>query len=50
MALPFFIWLVAGFIPGIPTLIDVFGMTGLRAPAAVTIAGLLLAAFGFHEA
>lgn len=50
MALPFFIWLPAGFIPGVPHLIDTFGVTGLRAPAAVTITGLLLAAFGFHEA
>jgi len=50
MALPFFIWLPAGFIPGIPDLIETFGVTGLRTPAAVAITGLLLAAFGFHEA
>ncbi|NBB93349.1 MAG: hypothetical protein GVY32_09295 [Gammaproteobacteria bacterium] len=50
LALPFFVWLPAGFVPGVPNLIEVFGITGLRTPAAVTIAGLLLAAFGFHEA
>lgn len=49
MALPFFLWLLAGFIPGIPDMIDVFGISGLRAPAAITIAGLLLGAIGFHE-
>jgi hypothetical protein len=30
-------------------MIDVFGVVGLRFPAAVTISGLLLAAIGFHE-
>jgi hypothetical protein len=50
LAAPFFIWLPAGFIPGVPNIIEVFGIAGLRTPAAVTITGLLLAAFGFHEA
>ena len=49
MALPFFVWLLAGFVPGVPNIIEVFGVSGLRTPAAVTIAGLLLAAFGFHD-
>jgi hypothetical protein len=30
-------------------MIDVFGVVGLRIPAAFTIAGLLLAAIGFHQ-
>jgi hypothetical protein len=50
LALPFFVWLPAGFVPGVPNLIEVFGISGLRTPAAITIAGLLMAAFGFHEA
>ena len=50
VALPFFLWLPAGFVPGIPDMVEVFGVAGLRTPAAITIVGLLLAAFGFHEA
>lgn len=50
MALPFFVWLPASLIPGVPHMIEVFGIAGLRTPAGVTIAGLLLAAFGFYEA
>ena len=49
LSLPFFVWLVVGMVPGIPSMLDVFGVPGLRTPAAVTIAGLLLGAFGFHE-
>ena len=49
MAAPFFVWLLVGFIPGIPSIIDVFGMPGLRLPTGVVIAGLMLAAFGFED-
>jgi hypothetical protein len=49
MAAPFFIWLLVGFIPAIPSIIDVFGMQGLRLPTGVVIAGLMLAAFGFED-
>lgn len=49
MASFFFAWLLLGLVPGIPGMIDVFGMTGMRTPAAITIAGLLLAAIGFFE-
>lgn len=49
IALPFFVWLPLGLVPGIPDMIDVFGIKGLRTPAAITISGLLLGAFGFHE-
>jgi len=45
----FFAWLLLGAVPGIPGMIDVFGMTGMRTPASITIAGLLLAAIGFFE-
>ncbi|MDZ7804963.1 hypothetical protein [Thiohalophilus sp.] len=33
MALPFVAWLVVGWLPGIPSIIDVFGVTGLKIPA-----------------
>ena len=49
IAAPFFIWVPLGLIGLTPSMIDVFGVVGLRFPAAVTISGLLLAAIGFHE-
>jgi hypothetical protein len=49
IATPFFLWVPLGFTGLIPSMIDVFGVVGLRIPAAVTIAGLLLAAVGFHR-
>lgn len=45
----FFLWLLAGLAPGIPDMIEVFGTGGMRTPASITIAGLLLAAIGFYE-
>ena len=49
IAAPFFIWVPLGLLGLTPSMIDVFGIVGLRFPAAVTISGLLLAAIGFHE-
>jgi hypothetical protein len=49
MALPFFVWLPLGFVESVPSMLEVFGMVGLRIPASITIGGLLLAAIGFHE-
>ena len=49
MALPFFIWLPLGLVPGMPTIIDVFGINELKLPAGIVIGGLLLAAIGFEE-
>jgi polyferredoxin len=49
LALPFFIWLPLSFLPAIPSMIDVFGMQGLRIPTGIVIAGLMLAAFGFED-
>ena len=45
----FLAWLLLGFVPGIPSMVDVFGVTGMRTPASITIVGLLLAAIGFYE-
>lgn len=49
MVLPFFVWLLVGWLPGIPSIIDVFGATGLKIPAGIVIGGLLMAAIGFEE-
>ncbi|MFT7221905.1 MAG: hypothetical protein ACI8Z1_003528 [Candidatus Azotimanducaceae bacterium] len=49
IAAPFFLWVPLGFTGLVPPMIDVFGVVGLRIPAGATIAGLLLAAIGFHE-
>jgi hypothetical protein len=49
MAFPFFLWLPLGFLEAVPSMLEVFGMVGLRTPASITIGGLLLAAIGFHE-
>lgn len=49
MALPFFLWLPLGFLDAVPSMIDIFGIPGLRIPAAITVAGLLIAAIGFWD-
>lgn len=46
---PFFIWLLLGVLPAVPSIIDVFGMSGLRVPTGIVIAGLMIAAFGFED-
>ncbi len=46
---PFYHWVPLGLIGLAPSMIDVFGIVGLRIPAAVTIASLMLAAVGFHQ-
>ena len=45
----FFIWLLLGWFGWVPTMVDVFGVTGMRTPASVTVAGLLIAAIAFWE-
>ena len=49
MFLPFAVWLLVGWIPGIPSIIDVFGVTGLKIPAGIAIGGLLIASIGFED-
>ncbi len=49
IATPFFVWVPLGFSDLVPSVIDVFGLTGIRVPAGVSIFGLLVAAVGFHE-
>jgi hypothetical protein len=45
----FFIWLLIGWFGWAPTMVDVFGVAGMRTPAAISVAGLLLAAIAFRD-
>ena len=49
IAAPFFLWVPLGFTGLVPSMVDVFGIVGVRIPAAITIAGLLIASVGFHR-
>lgn len=49
MAVPFLLWLLFGLLPFIPSIVDVFGMGGLKLPAGIAISGLMLAAIGFED-
>lgn len=49
MAIPFFIWVPLGLLPSIPSIIDVFGIDGLKLPTGIVIGGLMLAAIGYEE-
>lgn len=49
LSLPVLFWAIFGFLPLVPSVVDVFGIEGLRTPAGVVITGLLMAAFGFHD-
>ncbi|MBT8144383.1 MAG: hypothetical protein KJO55_06760 [Gammaproteobacteria bacterium] len=42
----FVAWLIIGLIPAAPSMVDVFGIEGLRYPAGIAVLGLLLAAYG----
>jgi hypothetical protein len=45
----FFIWLLIGWFGWAPSLVEVFGVAGIRTPASITVAGLLLAAIAFWD-
>ena len=49
MVVAMLIWVLLGLLPGIPSVIEVFGVTDLKIPAGIVIAGLLLAAIGFED-
>jgi len=49
VAAAFFVWLLAGWLGWVPRMVDVFGVEGMRTPAAITVAALLLAALSFWE-
>ena len=44
VAAAFFVWLLAGWLGWVPDMVDVFGVAGMRTPAAITVAALLLVA------
>jgi hypothetical protein len=45
----FFCWLLIGWLAWVPTMVEVFGVAGMRTPASITVAGLLLAAIAFWD-
>jgi len=49
VASAFFVWLLAGWFKWMPSLVDFFGVEGLRTPAAITVGALLLAAISLWE-
>ncbi len=42
-------WLPLGWLGVVPSLMDVYGIEGLRTPASFLVGGLLIAALGFYE-
>lgn len=44
-----FVWLVLGWTGVTYSILDVFGMSGIRYPTGVAIGGLLLAAVSFNK-
>ena len=49
VAAAFFAWLLVGWFEWVPSMVDVFGVAGMRTPAAISIGALLLAAISFWE-
>ena len=49
VAAAFFVWLLAGWLGWVPGMVYVFGVEGMRTPAAITVAALMLAALSFWE-
>jgi hypothetical protein len=49
MTVPVLAWLMLGVLDSVPSMVDVFGIPGLRIPASITVCGLLMAAIGFHK-
>jgi hypothetical protein len=45
----FMAWLLLGWVGWVPAMADIFGIEGMRTPAAFTVGGLLLAAIAFWE-
>ena len=49
MVLPIALWFLLGFTGTVPSMLSVFGVDGLRTPASIVVAGLLIAALGFWD-
>lgn len=45
----FLAWLLVGLFGWVPTMVDLFGIDGMRTPASFTVTGLLLAAIAFWD-
>ena len=42
-------WLLIGWAGWVHTMVDVFGIAGMRTPASLSVGGLLIAAIAFWE-
>ena len=49
IAAPFFLWFLLGLLGLVPSIVEVFGPAGVRTPASIVVAGLLIAALGFWD-
>ena len=49
MAAAFFAWIPLGWLEAVPSMVEVYGMAGLRTPASIAVGGLIVAALGFYE-
>jgi hypothetical protein len=49
MAAPIVLWFFLGLLGVTPSIVQVFGSAEVRTPAAVVVAGLLIAAMGFWD-
>ncbi|MGB5439957.1 MAG: hypothetical protein WBN57_07240 [Gammaproteobacteria bacterium] len=49
LAVFFLVWLLIGWAGWVPSMIDLFGVAGMRTPASFTVGGLLLAAISFWD-
>jgi hypothetical protein len=49
IATPFFLWFLLGMLGFVPSIVQVFGPAEVRTPAAIVVAGLLIAALGFWD-
>lgn len=47
IAAPFVLWFLLGLLGLVPSIVQVFGPAGVRTPAAIVVAGLLISALGF---
>jgi len=49
VAVAFFVWFLTGWLEWVPSLVEVFGVEGLRTPAVITVGALLIVAIAFWE-
>lgn len=43
------LWFLLGLIGLVPSIVDMFGETAVKIPAAIVVAGLLIAALGYWD-